>query len=43
MKVKRSIAIPAPLLKWLQERAEKEGLSVSALITQMLMAEKKRG
>lgn len=36
MKVKRSIAIPAPLNKWIEKEAKKRGDSVSGTVTYFL-------
>lgn len=42
MKAKRSIALPPPVLAWLVEIAALEGMSVSALVTDILRKEMKK-
>lgn len=37
VKIKRSIAIPLPVDKWLERTAKKQGYSVSALVTHLLL------
>ncbi len=35
--MKRSVALPQPVNEWLIDKASREGLSVSALISHLLM------
>jgi len=37
MKIKRSVALPAYIDRWLQQKSKKNGLSISAIVTHELM------